>query len=435
MFVSKNHGPFHAYDFSHPLTVAADDFLQIFIHDVSNVEVDNATWRTSRCCLIPQLLAGVGDRATVHVHLSNSANVVVTGCLMLATAPQSGAAALISTLLQGPVGRHAALRIRMENCSNVTLTHNDSQLVIAGGSLVDSVLDLPAGSALLEDVELDFFLRRCAQVSACSAATRSGSVHLHKGQLINEIADCHAIARSRIQIHAEEIANVTVHDLRIEDGELVDEVLDATHIHYSSVRVDLLAVGNAHASSIAITEGELVDEVMDIQSINASTVRVTLDRVACARAGHLAIESGELMDELVDASERIRASDIHVIMNKVGCFAGVTATIRSGELVDEIVDTATLSDSNVNIQLHDVANMECQHLSLYDAQLLDEVIDCESLEAGCVVTLQVDSSACIQAASLAMHNSQLMDELIDCRATAPAVVKRRVFRCGQVNAQ
>lgn len=426
MFVCKNQGPSQPYDFSHPLAVAAGDVLQIFIHGIGNVEVDHATWRTRRCCLIPQLLTSIGDRATVHIHLSNSANVVVTRYLALAESAQPSAAALISTLIKGPIGRQATLRIRMENCANVSLAHDQSRLEIAGGSLIDSLVDLPAGSPPLANVELDIVLRRCAQVSAGSTATASGSVHVHKGQLVNEISDCQAIVASRIQIHAQAVANVRVRDLRIEDGELFDEVLDATQIDNSTVRINLMAVGNAHAHSIVITDGELVDEVLDVQSIDASTVSLTLACVACAQGGYLSIACGELMDEVIDASETLSASDIGVSMYRVGCFTGVRATIRSGELVDEIVDATTLSGCDVTIRLHEIANVDCQRLSLHDAQLLDEVVDCATLGAGCAVSLHIHNSACVRAASLLMENSQLMDALIDAHAIAPGGVKLNV---------
>ncbi len=408
-FIARNAGPWQPYAFATPLDVPAGQTLAIAICGQANLAVQDAQWQ-AQPPLLPTLVHRVGTDATLAILVQDSANVALAGRLTLGedTLAADGTlqapagpvhAALIGTLVDGPIAAGAHIDLRLRDSANVSLQTVHSHLHLGGGSLSERLIaprdasvaaadgaclevaversdrvrggrgTLTIGGGRLQGVLVAHPLRgRCVAVQVDDVANvAADEVRLFAGQLLDEALQAGPWLGGQIAIglaNAANAANVDARSLDIQDAVLVDELVDARHVQNAAIDLRLADTGNANvADALRIRDGGLIDEPLDAADLLAADVAVTLLRSGNAVAADARIVDGELIDEAIDVGA-VQYAAMAVRFEDAGNLHALAAKIEEGELIDEAIDAASFDGGTLDVAFADSGNVTGDALTI-----------------------------------------------------------------------
>lgn len=454
-FIARNGGPWQPYAFATPLDVPAGQTLAIAICGQANQAVQDAQWQ-AQPSLLPTLVHRVGADATLAILVQDSANVALAGRLTLGedtlaadgtlhapTAPVQ--AALIGTLVDGPINAGARIDLHLRDSANVSLQTAQSHLHLGGGSLSERLIApddaavaaadgvclevgversdrvrggqgrLTIGGGRLQGALIAHPLRgsRVAVQTDDVATVAADEVRLFAGQLLDEVLQAGQWLGGQIAITLGNTADVNAHALDIQDAVLVDELVDAAHVQNAAIDLHLADTGNASVeSTLHIRDGGLIDEPLDAADLLASEVAVTLLRSGNAVADDARIVDGELIDEAIDVGA-VQDATLAVRFEDAGNLHALVTRIEEGELIDEAIDAASFDGGTLDVAFADSGNVTGDTLTIAHGELIDEVVDLQGTFARAQLRLDMADAGNARVEALDIVEGELVDELLD----------------------
>ncbi|WP_254460436.1 hypothetical protein [Xanthomonas sacchari] len=420
-FIARNAGPWQPYAFAAPLDVPAGQTLAIAICGQANQAVQDAHW-PALASLLPTLVHRVGNDATLAILVQDSANVALGGRLTLGedtlgadgtlhapTGPVQ--AALIGTLVDGPIGAGARVDLYLRDAANVSLQTAQSRLHLGGGSLSERLIaPRDAAVAAADGACLEVVVERSDRVRGGQGTLTIGGGRL-QGALI-----AHPLRGGRVAVQVDDVANVVVDEVRLFAGQLLDEALQAGPWLGGQIAIALANAANVDARALDIQDAVLVDELVDAGQVQEAAIELRLaDTGNASVAGALRIRDGGLIDEPLDAADLL-ASDITVTLLRSGNAVAADARIVDGELIDEAIDAGAVQDATLAVRFEDAGNLHAATARIEEGELIDEAIDAASFDGG---TLDVGfaNSGNVTGGTLAVVHGELIDEAVDLQGT------------------
>lgn len=471
-FIARNAGPWQPHAFATPLDVPAGETLAIAICGQANQALQDAQWQ-AQPSLLPTLVHRVGVDATLAILVQDSANVALAGRLTLGedTLAADGSlhapvgpvqAALIGTLVDGPIADGARIDLRLRDSANVSLQTAQSHLHLGGGSLSERLIAprdaaaatadgacleivaersdrvlgdrglLTIGGGRLQGTLIAHPLRgsRVAVQADAVATVAADEVRLFAGQLLDDVVHAGPWYGGQIAIGLANVANVDARALDIQDAVLVDELVDAGHVQDAAIDLRLTDTGNASIEgALRIGDGGLIDEPLDAADLLASAVAVTLLRSGNAVAAEARIVDGELIDEAIDVGA-IQDAVLAVRFEDAGNLHAVAARIEEGELIDEAIDAASFDGGTLDAAFADSGNVIGDTLAIVHGELIDEAVDLQGLLARAQLRLDMADAGNARVRALDIVEGELVDELLDLIDARDASAELRVRRSG-----
>ncbi|WP_114787047.1 hypothetical protein [Vibrio tetraodonis] len=348
-------------DIINSANITVHNTLKIGVGDNQNNQSDN------EAALINNIIKGpIGSNSNIHISVKDSANINLLSLMSELTITN---ASLIEELVNmEEEDNFPALNnyfhIDIQNSANVL---GKGKVNLADGQLENETIDY-----LLDQSQIHIHKHNVANVNA-------RQLTLFDSELSDETVDTGQISQSKIDIFLNNVGNAKSHSIDISDAELVDEVIDAENIFDSDIEITLKQVANTDSQTLTILEGELLDESMDANYIDNSSIKIHLDQVGNVTATQsIRISEGELVDEVLDA-ETIQSTDVQIRAKHTGNVDTQWLSIYQGELLDEIVDVQSTLSSVVKILLTNAGNSQSQILEITDGELVDEVFDGEEI--------------------------------------------------------
>lgn len=430
---------------SSPIDIEPYSNIVLSISDYKNSTIDNFHFDTDSSSLIPSLIRNIGEGASVTINIDNSANVELLNTLIVGEKnydesnniledTYSIEPALIKDLIIGTIASKSTVNVNINNSANVTLANHDSTLHIGGGSLIESVINIPSDSdsTTINAEEINVSITNSANIKSKSG-TNMGILRVYKGQLINEIIDGRVISNSKINLNIDKSSNVSSESVTIIDGELIDELIDSEDIESSEIEVKFLDTGNVDALiKVEVEEGEIIDEILDMENIYNSTINVDLLRTSNVTSPILSVYEGELIDETLDG-EGFYTTNIQINFNDSSNFYGKQLFIEEGELIDEVMDSEISNDSKIKINLNNTSNIDGEELKITEGELIDETIDIEDDFTKTVMELTMTSSAKVSGNKLEITGGELVDEIIDAANGIGSIINVYINDTGNFN--
>ncbi len=420
-FIARNAGPWQPYAFAAPLDVPAGETLAIAICGQANQAVQDAQWQ-ARPSLLPTLVHRVGANATLAILVQDSANVALAGRLTLGedtlaadgtlSAPVGPVqAALIGTLVDGPIADGARIDLRLRGSANVSLQTAQSQLHLGGGSLSERLIaPRDAVVAAADGACIEVAVERSDRVLGGHGTLTVGGGRL-QGVLI-----AHPLRGSRVAVQAQDVANVAADEVRLFAGQLLDEALQAGPWLGGQIAIALANAGNVAVHALDIQDAVLVDELVDAGLVQDAAIDLRLADTGNASAeGALRIRDGGLIDEPLDAAE-LRASDVTVTLLRSGNAVAADARIADGELIDEAIDIGAVQDAALAVRFEDSGNLHALAARIEEGELIDEAIDAASFDGGTLDVAFADSGN-VTGDALTIAHGELIDEAFDLQGT------------------
>lgn len=425
IYIQKDGGEKTPFTSPSPIDIEPYSNIVLSISDYKNSTFDNFHFDTDSSSLIPSLIRNIGEGASVTINIDNSANVELLNTLIVGEKnydenyniledTSSIEPALIKDLIIGTVASKSSINVNINNSANITSVNNDSTLHIGGGSLIESVINIPSdsGSTTINAEEINVNITESANIKSKSG-TNMGIVRIYKGQLINEIIDGGIISNSKIKLNVDQSCNVSAESITIIDGELIDELIDSEDIESSAIEVKFVDTANVNAlTKVEVKDGELIDEILDMENLYISTIDVNFLRTSNVTSPILSVYEGELIDETLDG-EGFYISDIQIDFNDSSNFYGKQLIIEEGELVDEVMDSEFSNASTIKINLNNTSNVDCDELKITEGELIDETVDIEDDFTHTVLELTMTSSAEVSGNKLEIIGGELVDEIVD----------------------
>ncbi|MFD0587267.1 hypothetical protein ACFQZE_04600 [Paenibacillus sp. GCM10027627] len=462
IYIQKDGSEKTAFPSPSPIDVEPNSSVVISISNFRNSTFDDVHFDTDSSSLIPSLIGNVGEGASVTINIDNSANIELLNTLIVGEKNyddngnitedlSSIEPALIKDLIIGTIASNSKVNVNIHNSANVTLANPNSLLHIGGGSLIESVINVPdSGSTTISSKEINVNITESANIKSVSGAV-NGMLRIYKGQLINEIVDGRVISNSKINITFNKSCNVssisttiidgelideaidsediktskievkfvesanvnTLTTLKVEDGELIDESIDSEDIESSEIEVEFVDTGNVNTlTKVSVDDGELIDEMLDMENLSASTIDVSILRTANVNSPVLTIYEGELVDEILDG-EGYYTSTVRIDFNASSNFYGKQLVIEEGELIDEAMDSEISKSSIIKISLNNTGNVDSELLKITEGELIDETVDIEDDFTHTIMDLTITSSAKVTGKKLEIIGGELVDEVVD----------------------
>lgn len=416
-FVARNAGPWQPYAFAAPLDVPAGQTLAIAICGQANQTVQDAHW-LAQPSLLPTLVHSVGADAALAILVQDSANVALDGRLTLGedTLAADGTlrapvgpvqAALIGTLVDGPIAAGARIDLHLRDSANVSLQTAQSHLHLGGGSLSERLIAPRDASAVAADAAcLEVAVERSDRVRGGRGVLTVGGGRL-QGALV-----AHPLRGSRVAVQADDVANVAADEVRLFAGQLLDEVLQAGPWLGGQIAIGLANVANVDARALEIQDAVLIDELVDAERVENAAIDLRLsDAGSAILAGTLRIRDGGLIDEPLDASDLL-ASDVAVTLLRSGNAVAADALIVDGELIDEAIDVGAVQDAALSVRFEDAGNLDAVTARIEEGELIDEAIDAASFDGG-TLTIAFADSGNVTGDALTIAHGELIDEALD----------------------
>lgn len=371
------------------LVVPRDAVLSMTLCNYGNVHVNDVTIRNRS--LVPSLVAAVGRNATVRVNIFNSGNLDVSKRLVIGFALSEkrhrsfeyNDTSIIDKVVRGPVSDGASIFIDVEHSGNVRLRKGTRDLRLGKATLLNELINASHRQDMhcLTSVCFETRVEHSANVYAEERGVPD--VSIQDAQLEDESVDTGCIgAGSFVRVAKRNVSNVVgVRTLHIWDGELSDEAVDALHIKDAEIEVSVRDTGNVWADHVRIMDGELVDEMVDARDVSDSEIRVTLRNVANVEARSIDMFNGELLDEVFDARDLLH-SDIAITLTDVANVrVSKLLSLSESELVDELIDVNTINAGTIDVRLERTASVLCSagSVSLSNSELLETILDTASV--------------------------------------------------------
>ncbi|MBH5316325.1 hypothetical protein I6N90_00700 [Paenibacillus sp. GSMTC-2017] len=482
IYIQTNDGEKTAFPSPSPIDVEPYSDVVISISNFRNSTFDYTHFDTDSSSLIPSLIRNVGEGASVTINIDNSVNVELLDTLIIGEKNydengnmtedlSSIEPALIKDLIIGTIASKSSVNVTINNSANVTLANNNSTLHIGGGSLIESVINVPdAGSTTINSEVINVNIIESANIKSNPGANM-GILRIYKGQLINEIVDGRVLSDTKININFENSCNVssvstTIIDgelideaidsedikssdievefinsanvnaltyLKVLDGELIDESIDSEDIESSEIEVKFVDTGNVNAlSKVNVDDGELIDEMLDMENLHSSTIDVSILRSSNVTAPILSIYEGELIDEILDG-EGYYTSTLRIDFNASSNFYGKQLFIEEGELIDEAMDSEISKSSIIKITLNNTGNVNSEQVNITEGELIDETVDIEDDFTHTVMDLTITSSAKVTGNRLVIVGGELVDEVVDAANGIGSIVNISIMDTGNFN--
>ncbi|MET0550678.1 MAG: hypothetical protein ABW002_15560 [Xanthomonas sp.] len=420
-FIARNAGPWQPYAFATPLDVPAGQTLAIAICGQANQAVQDAQWQ-AQPSLLPTLVHRVGADATLAILVQDSANVALAGRLTLGedTLAADGTlqapagpvqAALIGTLVDGPIAAGARIDLRLRDSANVSLQTAHSHLHLGGGSLSERLIaPRDASVAAADGACLEVAVERSDRVRGGRGTLTIGGGRL-QGVLV-----AHPLRGSRVAVQVDDVANVAADEVRLFAGQLLDEALQAGPWLGGQIAIALANVANVDARSLDIQDAVLVDELVDAGHVQDAAIDLRLaDTGNASVADALRIRDGGLIDEPLDAADLL-AADVAVTLLRSGNAVAADARIVDGELIDEAIDVGTVQDAALAVRFEDAGNLHALAARIEEGELIDEAIDAASFDGG-TLSVAFAASGNVTGEALAIVHGELIDEAVDLQGT------------------
>ncbi|WP_077320556.1 hypothetical protein [Virgibacillus proomii] len=425
IYIQKDGGEKTPFTSSSPIDIEPYSNIVLSISDYKNLTIDHFHFDTNPSSLIPSLIRNIGEGASVTINIDNSANVELLNTLIVGEKnydesnniledTYSIEPALIKDLIIGTIASKSTVNVNINNSANVTLANHDSTLHIGGGSLIESVINIPSDSdsTTINAENINVNITNSANIKS-NLDTNMGILRIYKGQLINEIIDGRVISNSKINLNVDESSNVSSESVTIIDGELIDELIDSEDIESSAIEVKFVDTGNVNVlTKLEVEDGELIDELLDMESISTSTINVNVIRTSNVTSPVLFVYEGELIDETLDG-EGFYTSNIQINFNDSSNFYGKQLFIEEGELIDEVMDGELSYDSEIKINLNNTSKIDSDELKITEGELIDETVDFEDDFTKTVMEFTMTSSAKVSGNKLEIIGGELVDEIVD----------------------
>lgn len=408
-----------------PFKVPEDATLSVSLCNYGNFRIHDVTIRN--ITIVPPLVGTVGKGATVRIHVYNSANLDVSGRLVIGyPIPEISGdrsyggedTAVIANLLRGPVGDDTSIVVDVSKTANIRLRKNTKDLWLSKATLLNELLNGP------HEFHMHCFINACFEVRLWDSANieadqRDGpNVIIQEGQLDDESVDTGCIGKgSFVRVVKRNVANVKgVRNLHIWGGELSEEAVDALHIKNARVEISVQDTANVDAHHVEILESELIDEMLDARDVTESEISVTCLNSGNIRAQSVDINEGELIDETIDVRDVMKSSVLVTMQNSGNVYASDLVAIKDGELVDEVVDANAIRFGFLDVSLKNVSNVLCGSgaVSLESSELLESVIDAADFrEIKAALYISKTANLNVPADWVHMRDSKLAEKTVD----------------------
>jgi hypothetical protein len=170
------------------LSVGFREKLAVQMCNYGNRDVSNHTIPLGST-LLPTIVGNVGESGLVKVQVLGSANVNVSGKLVVGMEIAEGQvtgdapdASLMSEIVKGSLGRYAEISVLVQNSANVKLTQSSAQLWIGKGSLMQEVVNVEPR----QEVRNACLAVEVSQSANVYTANGGGKVYIRDGQLDDE---------------------------------------------------------------------------------------------------------------------------------------------------------------------------------------------------------------------------------------------------------
>jgi hypothetical protein len=170
------------------LSVGLREKLAVQICNYGNRDVTDHTISLGNT-LLPTVVGNVGESGLVKVEVFASANVNVSGKLVVGMEIAEGQvtgdapdASLMSEIVKGSLGKWAEISVDVKNSANVRLTKSSAQLWIGKGSLMQEVVNV-SPRQVVQNVCLGVEVWQSANVDGTNGG---GKVYIRDGQLDDE---------------------------------------------------------------------------------------------------------------------------------------------------------------------------------------------------------------------------------------------------------
>jgi len=372
-------------------------------------------------------VGSIGKGATVRIHVYNSANLDVSGRLVIGyPIPEVSGdrsyggedTAVVANLIRGPVADGASIVVDVSKTANIRLRKDTKDLWLSKATLLNELIN---GA---HEFNMHCFKKACFEVRVWDSANihsdeyHGPNVIIQDGQLDDEAVDTGCIGKdSFVRVVKRNVANVIgVRNLHIWDGELSDEAVDALHIIEAKVEVTVQNAGNVDAHHVEIIEGELIDEMIDGRDITDSELTVNCLNSGNVKAESVKIIEGELIDESIDVRDILRSTITITMHNSGNVLAHDQLKIEEGELVDEILDANAIRGGYLDISLKNTSNVLCGSgsVSMEAAELLESVVDAADFrDIRAAVYIENSANIGVPADWIHMRDAKLAEETID----------------------
>lgn len=348
-FISFNAGPWKRLATADAVTIGDGQNVSIAVCNERNANVDNARMTAS---LLPLLVYGIGRSADVRLLVRHSGNLHVSG--MLDISDDSAAQAPMS-LVTGPVGKNAYIRIAIEDSANILLSQPGAEVRIGRTGPMppsrSSFMNIRTSNpSVVPAIAIE--LRRSANVLGSQGTLKIDRAYLPYASLVSSMRS------GTTGVHLDQAANVEAGRIEIRQGALLSSIVETPSLERADVRVTMRQSGNLHAhQALVIDHAELIDEPVDAKRIRNSKVKVRLrDSGNVEVNGCVRIDEGELVDETLDAPS-IGKSKIALDLQDVANVSAQTLTIRHGELIDEMIDSDDIDTSSIRLRARHIGNV------------------------------------------------------------------------------
>ncbi|MFC7521858.1 hypothetical protein ACFQS6_21265 [Xanthomonas populi] len=350
-FISFNAGPWKRLATADAVTIGDGQHVSIAVCNERNASVDNARMTAS---LLPLLVHGIGRSADVRLLVRHSGNLRVSGLLDITdnTAVQTP-----MSLVTGPVGKNAYIRIAIEDSANILLYEPGAEVRIGRTGPMppsrSSIMDIRASDPSVTPA-IAIELRRSANVLGGQGTLKIDRAYLPYASLVSSMRN------GTVGVHLDQAANVEADRIEIRQGALLSSIVETQSLERATVRVTMRQSGNLHAhQALVIDHAELIDEPVDAKRIRNSKVKVKVrlrDSGNVRVEGCVRIDEGELVDETLDAPH-IGKSKIALDLQNVANVTAQTLTIRQGELIDEMIDSDDIDASSIRLRARHIGNV------------------------------------------------------------------------------
>ena len=190
-YMRNNDGAVHQFvPGSTPLlSVGLREKLAVQICNYGNRDVSSHTISLGST-LLPTIVGNVGESGLVKVQVLGSANVNVSGKLVVGMEISEGQitgdapdASLMSEIVKGSLGKWAEISVLVQNSANVKLTAFSAELWIGKGSLMQEVVNV-SPRQVVQNVCLSVEVSQSANVLTVNGG--HGKVYIRDGQLDDE---------------------------------------------------------------------------------------------------------------------------------------------------------------------------------------------------------------------------------------------------------
>ncbi|APP80923.1 hypothetical protein [Xanthomonas hortorum] len=348
-FISFNAGPWKRLATADAVMIGDGQNVSIAVCNERNASVDNARMTAS---LLPLLVYGIGRSADVRLLVRHSGNLHVSGLLDIS---DDSAAQAPMSLVTGPVGKNAYIRIAIEDSANILLSQPGAEVRIGRtGPMppsLSSFMDIRTSNPSVAPA-IAIELRRSANVLGSQGTLKIDRAYLPYASLVSSMRS------GTTGVHLDQAANVEAGRIEIRQGALLSSIVETPSLERADVRVTMRQSGNLHAhQALVIDHAELIDEPIDAKRIRNSKVKVRLRDSGNVRGnGCVRIDEGELVDETLDAPS-IGKSKIALDLQDVANVSAQTLTIRHGELIDEMIDSDDIDASSIRLRARHIGNV------------------------------------------------------------------------------